>query len=104
MANTNPETLQDLQDEINTLVSNDNDTPEEGDDEWVTRNNLIWTAIRTWGNTKDVFGKSCGAHSAVVLPLSQAHPLPCQLLLITARLAPRPSCGLLLMDQRAGSS
>lgn len=55
MANTNPETLQDLQDEINTLVSNDNDTPEEGDDEWETRNNLIWTAIRTWGNTKDVF-------------------------------------------------
>lgn len=54
MANTNPETLQDLQDEINTLVANDADTPEEGDDEWETRLNLIWTVIRTWGTTKDV--------------------------------------------------
>lgn len=54
MANTNPETLQDLQDEINTLVSNDNDTPAEGDDEWLTRLNLIWTVIRTWGNSKDI--------------------------------------------------
>jgi hypothetical protein len=55
MANTDPETLQDIQDAINTLVSNDNDTPTEGDDEWGTRLNLINIAIRKWGTSKDVF-------------------------------------------------
>jgi hypothetical protein len=57
MANTNPETLQDLMDEINTNVSNDSDTPTSANDsdEWNTRLNLIYTAIRLWGNSKDVF-------------------------------------------------
>ncbi len=55
MANVDPQTIEDIQDAINTLVANDSDTPEEGDEEWTTRLNLIWTVIRTWGTTKDVF-------------------------------------------------
>lgn len=56
MANVDPETLQDLQDQINTLVSNDSDTPlsDGSDDEWATRLNLIYAAIRIWGTTQDV--------------------------------------------------
>jgi len=56
MANTDPVTLQNLMDEINTLVSNDSDTPTSTDDsdEWNARLNLINTAIRIWGTTQDV--------------------------------------------------
>lgn len=48
MATNQPYDLQDLQDRINTLVSNDNDTPTDGDDEWNTRLNLINQAIGKW--------------------------------------------------------
>lgn len=48
MATNLPYTLQDLQDRINTLVSNDNDTPTNGDDEWNTRLNLIYQSIGKW--------------------------------------------------------
>lgn len=56
MANTDPVTLQDLMDQINTLVSNDSDTPTADDDadEWQARLNLIYMAIRLWGTTQDV--------------------------------------------------
>lgn len=56
MAQTDPMTLQDLQDQINTLVSNDSDTPpsDGSDDEWKTRLYLIYAAIRVWGTSKDV--------------------------------------------------
>lgn len=43
-----PYDLQALQDRINTLVSNDNDTPTDGDDEWNTRLNLIYQSIGKW--------------------------------------------------------
>jgi len=47
-------TLQDLMDRINTLVENDNDTPESTDDEWETRLNLINQSIGKW-ESQDVF-------------------------------------------------
>jgi hypothetical protein len=40
--------LQDLQDRINVLVSNDPDTPETTDDEWTLRLSLINQAIGKW--------------------------------------------------------
>lgn len=50
MANNQPYDLQALMDRINTLVSNDSDTPtsSEDSDEWNTRLNLIYTAIGVW--------------------------------------------------------
>lgn len=54
MANVDPQTIQEIQDSINTLVSNDSDTPDTDDEEWDTRLNLIWVAIRNWGTTQDV--------------------------------------------------
>lgn len=54
MANAGPRTLQEIQDQINTLVANDADTPETTDEEWDTRLNLIKTAIGNWGMTQDV--------------------------------------------------
>jgi hypothetical protein len=48
MATNLPYDLQALQDRINTLVNNDNDTPADGDDEWLTRLNLIYQAIGNW--------------------------------------------------------
>jgi hypothetical protein len=43
-------------DQINTLVSNDSDTPTSSSDsdEWTARLNLIYAAIRLWGTTQDV--------------------------------------------------
>lgn len=41
-------TLQQIQDRINTLVNDDNDTPATTDDEWETRLNLINQAIDKW--------------------------------------------------------
>lgn len=55
MANVDPQTLQEIQDAVNTLVANDADTPGTTDEEWDTRLNLIHTAIRNWGTTQDVF-------------------------------------------------
>jgi len=54
MANVDPQTLQELQDSINTLVNNDNDTPEVDSDDWNTILNLIYLAIRAWGTTQDI--------------------------------------------------
>lgn len=50
MANNQPYDLQDLMDRINTLVSNDSDTPtsSEDADEWQARLNLIYQAIGVW--------------------------------------------------------
>lgn len=48
MASNLPYDLQDIQDRINTLVSNDADTPTSGDDEWNTRLNLIYQSIGKW--------------------------------------------------------
>lgn len=48
MANNQPYDLQALQDRINTLVSNDSDTPDTDDEEWDTRLNLIYQAIGIW--------------------------------------------------------
>lgn len=48
MANNLPYDLNELQNRINTLVSNDNDTPTNGDDEWNTRLNLIYQSIGKW--------------------------------------------------------
>lgn len=55
MANVEPQTIEEIMSSINTLVSNDDDPPEDGDEEWRTRLNLIWLAIRNWGTSKDVF-------------------------------------------------
>lgn len=41
-------TLQQIQDRINTLINDDNDTPATTDDEWETRLNLINQAIDEW--------------------------------------------------------
>lgn len=54
MANTGPRTLQSIQDLINTLVSNDAETPTTDDEEWDTRLNLINLAIANWGMTQDI--------------------------------------------------
>lgn len=75
MATVNPETLQDLMDAINTLVSNDSDTPtaDEDADEWNTRLNLIYMAIRIWGTTQDVLWAELWAthtHGAVISAVS----------------------------------
>lgn len=73
MASTDPQTLQDLQDQINTLVSNDSDTPAStGDDEWTTRLNLIYAAIRLWGTSKDVLWNELWTTFTVVSTLSAA--------------------------------
>lgn len=48
MSSNFPYSLQDLQDRINTLVSNDSDTPAAIDDEWTVRINLINQAIGKW--------------------------------------------------------
>ena len=50
MANNQPYDLQALMDRINTLVSNDSDTPTSStdSDEWNTRLYLIYQAIGTW--------------------------------------------------------
>lgn len=70
MANVDPQTISDIQDSINTLVSNDNDTPTEGDDEWITRLNLIWVAIRNWGTSKDILWHELWATYTLVASLS----------------------------------
>lgn len=54
MATNEPYTLQDVQDRVNTLVNNDNDTPASTDDEWVVILNLIYQAIGNW-ESQDVF-------------------------------------------------
>jgi hypothetical protein len=59
-------------DQINTLVSNDSDTPTEADDddEWGARLNLIYAAIRLWGTTQDVLWNELWATFTVVATLS----------------------------------
>lgn len=54
MALNQPFTLQDVQDQINTNVNNDNDSPSSGDDDWNTVLNLINQAINLW-QSQDVF-------------------------------------------------
>jgi len=71
MANTDPASLQDIMDAINTNVSNDSDTPTQADDsdEWQARLNLIYMAIRIWGTTQDVLWNELWAtytHDAVL--------------------------------------
>jgi hypothetical protein len=56
MATNQPYTLQDVQDRINTLVNNDNDTPATTDDEWSVVLNLIYQAVGNW-ESQDVFWK-----------------------------------------------
>lgn len=48
MSTNQPYTLQDVQDRVNTLVNNDNDTPATTDDEWTVVLNLIYQAIGNW--------------------------------------------------------
>lgn len=72
MANVEPLTLQDLMDQINTLVSNDSDTPTAAADldEWTARLNLIYAAIRLWGTTQDILWNELWAtytHGATLL-------------------------------------
>lgn len=54
MSSNLPYTLNDLQTRINTLVSNDNDTPSSTDDEYEVRINLINQSIGKW-ESQDVF-------------------------------------------------
>lgn len=54
MATNLPYSLADLQDRINTLVNNDVDTPEQGDDDWNLVVNLINQSIGKW-ESQDVF-------------------------------------------------
>lgn len=54
MSSNLPYTLNDLQQRINTLVNNDNDTPASTDDEWAVRLNLINQSIGKW-EASDVF-------------------------------------------------
>lgn len=74
MANVDPETLQDLMDNINTLVSNDSDTPTLADDadEWQARLNLIYMAIRIWGTTQDVLWNELWATFTLPAPIAAA--------------------------------
>jgi hypothetical protein len=72
MANTDPASLQDLMDAINTNVSNDSSTPTKTDDsdEWGARLNLIYMAIRIWGTTQDVLWNELWATYTLVATLS----------------------------------
>lgn len=54
MAQNLPYSLQDLIDRINTLVNNDNDSPEQNDDDWLMYLNLINQSIGKW-ESQDVF-------------------------------------------------
>lgn len=54
MSSNLPYTLQDIQDRINSLVNDDNETPATTDDEWETRLNLINQSIGKW-ESQDVF-------------------------------------------------
>lgn len=58
-----PYDLDDLQARINTLVSNDNDTPTEGDDEWNTRLNLIYQAIGKWEHASSDWDELWTSHT-----------------------------------------
>jgi hypothetical protein len=67
MATNLPYTLQDIQDRINTLVSNDNDTPSSNDDEWGTRSNLIYQAIGNWESADVLWNELWTTYSGTAL-------------------------------------
>lgn len=73
-----PDTLQELQDSINVLVANDNDTPETDDDEWATRTRLIGVAVQNWGTSKDILWEELWATYSSgenVITAATAYPL-----------------------------
>jgi hypothetical protein len=67
MATLLPATLQDIQDEIHTLTTGDDVTPDPTDDQWISRLRYINLAIRIWLSQDVEWKELSGTYSGSVI-------------------------------------